>query len=287
MKKAEKFLIIGGDKRQLYLADYLEKNGKKVSLYALPENSGRCIGNLKSEIPDYDSLVLPLPVTKDNKHLYTVIPIKETLDEIISYINKDHIVFAGMAGKGIETKIKTRGACVYDYFKREDVTVMNTVPTVQGILKVIFENTDYTVHSSNCAVFGYGRTAKLAASTLASLGAEVTVCARKGSDIALAGVNGLKGCRICDFYRIAGGFDIIINTVPSMVIDRRILENVNKSCLVADIASAPFGTDFAAADELGIKAMQCSSLPGKVAPKTAGRIIADGIINILEEEGYE
>ena len=287
MKKAEKFLIIGGDKRQIYIADYLEKYGKKVSLYALPEKSERCIGNLKSEIGNFDSVILPLPVTKNNKYFFTVVPIKETIDEVISHINEKHIVFAGMSGKGIETKIKMKGACFYDYFKREDVTVMNTVPTVQGILKVIFDNTDYTVHSSKCAVFGYGRVARLAASTLKSLGADVTVCVRKGSDIALAAVNGIKGCRICDFYKIAYDFDIIINTVPSPVIDRKILENSNKNCFITDVASAPFGTDFAVADELGIKAMQCPSLPGKVAPKTAGKIIADGIINILEEEGYE
>lgn len=285
--KEEKFLLIGGDKRQIYIADYLEKQGKSVSLYALPEYSSRCIKNLKQEIGNYDFIILPLPVTKDNKNLFTVVPIKETLDEIISYINEKQIVFAGMSGKGIETKIRNKGAVIYDYFKREDVTVMNTVPTVQGVLKVIFENIEYTVHSSNCAVFGYGRIAKLAASTLASLGADVTVCVRKISDIALAEVNGLKGCRIIDFYKIADKFDIIINTVPSLVIDRKILEKVNKKCLITDVASAPFGTDFAAADELGIKAMQCSSLPGKVAPETAGKIIAEGIINILKEEGYE
>ena len=56
--------------------------------------------------------------------------------------------------------------------------------------------------------------------------------------------------------------------------------------MIIDIASSPYGTDFAAANNLGIKAMQCPSLPGKVAPKTAGKIIADGILNIIKEENY-
>lgn len=287
MKKSDNFLIIGGDSRQLYMADYLEKTGKKVSVYALPEKNRKCIVNLKEAITQCDAIVFPLPLTKDNKYPFTVVPIKESLDEIISNISDNRLVFAGMAGKGIESKIKNKGAQMFDYFKREDVTVMNTVPTVQGILKAIIDNIDYTIHSSRCAIFGYGRVAKVTAEALSSLGADVTVCVRKGSDIALADVNGLKGCFISEFYKYADSFEIIINTVPSTVIDRRILENVRADCLIIDVASAPFGTDFAAAYELGINAIQCSSLPGKVAPKTAGKIIADGIINILKEEGYE
>ncbi len=287
MKKADKFLLIGGDARQIYMADSLEKAGKKVSVYAVADKSRKCVTDLKTEIENSDAIVFPLPLTKDNKYPYTAVPIKESIDDILSYITAKQLIFAGMAGKSFESKIKNKGLNMFDYFKREDVTVMNTVPTVQGILKVIFDNIDYTVHSSNCAVFGYGRVAKITADTLKSLGANVTVCVRKCSDISLAKVNGIDGCYINEFYKTADKFDLIINTVPSRVIDRNILEKLQSECIIIDVASAPFGTDFASAYELGIKAMQCSSLPGKVAPKTAGKIIADGIINILKEEGYE
>lgn len=286
MKTADKFLIIGGDRRQLYIADYLEKKGKNVSIYALPEKDRKCVKNIKKEMDEANIIIFPLPMTKDNKYIFTVVPIKETMDEIISNIDSEHLVFAGMINKGTEAKIKKNGALVYDYFKREDVTVMNTVPTAQGILKAMIDNIEYTIHSSKCAVFGYGRVARVTADVLSGIGADVTVCVRKLSDISLANVCGLKGCMISDFYKYAHDFDIIINTVPSVVIDRRILENVRSDCLIIDVASAPFGTDFACAYEFGLNAIQCSSLPGKVAPKTAGEIIANGIMNILKEEGY-
>lgn len=287
MKPADNYLIIGGDSRQIYLAEYLEKLGKNVSIYGLPERNKKCIDNLKKAIGSNDVIIFPLPLTKDNRSVFSIIPIKESLEDILNFIGEDKLVFGGMVTKGVEAKIKKIGSKVYDYFKREDVTLMNTVPTVQGILKEIFDNIDYTLHSSRCAVFGYGRVAKVTADALSSLGADVTVCVRKGSDISLAEINRLKGCRIADFYRYAGDFDILINTVPSLVIDRKILECVKKECLIIDVASAPFGTDFSTAFEFGIKALQCPSLPGKVAPKTAGKIIGNGIINILKEEGYE
>ncbi len=286
MKKIKSFLIIGGDSRQLYMADYLESLGYTVSIYGLPEENRKCPKDVKALISENDAVILPLPVSKDGKFVFSLVPMKETVDDIVSCLNENHIVFGGMFNKGIETKISKKGAKFYDYFRREDVTVMNTVPTVQGILKVIIDNIDYTIHSSKCAVFGYGRVGRITADILKSLGADVTVCARKYGDTAVAACKGIEGCFISDFNRIAGEFDIIINTVPAIVINRNIIERLSKNCLIIDVASAPFGTDFAAAAEFGIKALQCSSLPGKVAPKTAGKIISDGILNILREEDY-
>ncbi len=284
MKPINSFLIIGGDSRQIYIAEHLYARGYNVSVYGLPEANIKSITNLKTEIENSDAIILPLPVTKDGKYIHSIMPVKESVDEIISLIKPEQAVFAGMISKGLENKIKNKNARIFDYFKREDVTVMNTVPTVQGILKVIIDNIDYTIFSSKCAIFGYGRVARITADALSSLGADVTVCARKYGDLASANIKGFSGCMINEFYKSADKYNIIINTVPSIVIDKKVLENVRKDCLIIDVASSPFGVDFTSAYELGIKALQCPSLPGKVAPRTAGKIIADGILNIVKEE---
>ena len=283
MKKINSFILIGGDTRQLYMADYFESLGYKVSIYGLPDKGRENIYDLRKTINEYDAVVLPLPVTKDEKKIYSLVPMKETIDDIISLLTNNHTVFAGMINKNTEAKLKKKTSDIYDYFKREDVTVMNTIPTVQGILKAMIENIEYTIHSSECAVFGYGRVARITADVLKSLGANVTVCARKSGDIATAFTNGYNGVYISDFYKQANKYDILINTVPALVIDKKILNNLKKDCLIIDVASSPFGTDFAYAYEAGINAIQCSSLPGKVAPKSAGKIIADGILNIIKE----
>ena len=281
-----KLLIIGGDIRQLYMSYYLESLGYEIYLYGLPETNRKCESKIKEAIKKTDAIIFPLPITKDGKHVFSITPVKETLDEIINLIDADKIVFAGMIDRGTKTKLSNKKIKYYDYFEREDVTVMNTVPTVQGILKVIIDNIDYTIHSSKCAVFGYGRVAKVTAEALKSLGADVTICARKNGDLASARINGMKSCYISDFTDDADKYNFIVNTVPSQIIDRNILSSLKSECMIIDVASSPYGTDFAAANELGIKAMQCPSLPGKVAPKTAGKIIADGILNIIKEENY-
>lgn len=286
MIKNDKFLIIGGDKRQVYIADYLESNGYNVTAFALPDADRLICKSLKKEIEKSRFVVLPLPVTKDGRLVHTVTDVKITVDEVISMLSGNNVVFAGMLSKPMESKIAKKAGGVYDYFKREDVTLKNTVPTVQGILKVIIDNVDYTVNSSKCAVFGYGRVAELTAEVLSSIGAQVTVCARKSSDIVKAQIKGYKGCLIKDFGNIASDFDIVVNTIPSVILNSDLLEKISCKCLIVDVASAPYGVDFAAADRLGLNAILCPSLPGRVAPVTAGKIIADGILNILEEEGY-
>ena len=48
---------------------------------------------------------------------------------------------------------------------------------------------------------------------------------------------------------------------------------------------ASAGVDFEAARLLGKNVIWALSLPGKVAPVTAGRIIYETVMNILEEQG--
>jgi len=283
VKTNNEILIIGGDSRQLYMSDFFEENGFRTSIYGLPEKKKKCSENLKHSIKSADIIVLPLPVTKDNKYLYSLIPMKETLDDIAA-ATSDKIIFGGMINRGTESKLKKNNNRVFDFFKREDITMLNAIPTAQGILKTMIDNIEYTIHSSKCAIFGFGRIARITAQVLKAIGADITICARKSGDIAAAKAYGYSGRYINGFEKEAHKFDILINTVPALIIKREILAKVKPDCLVIDVASAPFGTDFACAYELGVNVIQSSSLPGKVAPKTAGEIIGRGIINTLEEE---
>ena len=53
--------------------------------------------------------------------------------------------------------------------------------------------------------------------------------------------------------------------------------------LLIDLASRPGGVDFAAAADTQIKTIWALSLPGRVAPKSAGLIIKNTILNMVKE----
>lgn len=282
MNRIKKISFIGGDRRQIYMQSFFESLGYETEAFAA---NGNEIIN-QTEIRNSDAVILPLPVTDKNGKISSNSETKYKIADIADMMTENTVVLGGMINEKSKQIFYEKGIKTYDYFAREEVAVNNTVPTVQGILKTIFNNIDYTLFSSRCAVFGFGRIGKAIADALFALGADVTVFARKEADIALIGTKRLSSCRISQKDNIINTFDIIINTVPAMMIDKNTLLKVNKNVLIIDIASSPYGVDFAEAEKEGIKAMLCPSLPGKTAPVSAGKILAQGILNIMKEEGY-
>ena len=69
------------------------------------------------------------------------------------------------------------------------------------------------------------------------------------------------------------------------MLPRALLQRLPGGALIIDLASLPGGTDFAAAEELGLHAEHALALPGRCAPQTAGALIAQTVLTILEERG--
>ena len=65
--------------------------------------------------------------------------------------------------------------------------------------------------------------------------------------------------------------DLIINTVPSHIIDEDILGSIN--CYFLDIASYPYGVDKTKITNYKFKYDLYSSIPSKYAPIKAGKIL--------------
>lgn len=286
MMNIKKLLTVGGDERMLYTSQSLAEKGFDVEIFASSPPAGfenMCPTGEKSidsAAARADAVILPLPVSRDGVHLNSS-PL--TLNGLSDTLERGQTVFAGMMDGALKSSFFKKGIRVFDYFEREELAVNNAVPTAQGVIKIAMENMKITVHGAQCAVTGYGRTAKVLADMLVALGAHVTVAARKCSDLAWARTRGLGAVPVSELMRTAPKLDLLVNTVPSLVLDCKILSALRRDCLVIDIASAPYGTDFACARELGLNVEVPGSLPGKTAPKTAGEIIADAIFNIIKE----
>ncbi len=257
-------VICGGDKRQKYMYEYMREKGLKVSTFALFYNDLNDVSDIKK----FDVVILPVPVTRDGVYLNS--ERKVMLKDILSVLCDGQVVLGG--------------ACphmdVIDYYLDEDFQTQNAIPTAEGALQVAMENTDITINGSHCAVMGYGRIGKILSSMLKNMGAVVTVCARNPKDLSMAKALGFETEHINRLTDM-GKFDIIFNTVPKIVMDGEILSNTKSDVVLIELASKPYGIDLDAAQQLGRKIIVASGLPGKVAPKTAGKILCDVILDIL------
>ena len=70
-----------------------------------------------------------------------------------------------------------------------------------------------------------------------------------------------------------------------LMLGREQLAALRPGALVIDLASKPGGVDLAAAGDLGLTVIWALSLPGKVAPVTAGAAMKTTICNMLRELG--
>jgi dipicolinate synthase subunit A len=166
----------------------------------------------------------------------------------------------------------------------EEIAIRNSIPTAEGAIQIAMEEMPITIHRCNAVVIGFGRVGITMARVLLSLGANTIVCARSLPQLARAQEMRASIMHITSLARACANADVVFNTVPAIVLTEQILENMRPGSLIIDLASSPGGTDFEAAERLGIKAILALGLPGKVAPKTAGKILADSVPQLIRRE---
>jgi dipicolinate synthase subunit A len=232
------------------------------------------------------AVVLPLPCSTDHETVNMPLSAEKILiADLFQAMNKNQIILAGKVTEKVRQLALMYNIYIADYFEREELTVLNAVPTVEGAVQLAMEETPVTLRGSKCLVLGYGRIGKLLSKTLYALGADVTASARKLSDLAWIKIQGFTAAQTSEIAEVIPACDIIFNTIPCIVLDESALARVRPDALIIDLASKPGGVNFDAAARLGIKVIWALSLPGKVAPITAGRIITDTLVNLAEELG--
>ncbi len=289
MNKCEQiktFGIIGGDKRQLFLAQSLLADGFNVILAGfgrLREQGFANLSGTEAAVLYSDAVILPLPSVRADKSVNA--PLSERsifFSDGELEVLREKPVFAAMRDRLIRAYPKLEDGEVFDYAARDDFAILNAVPTAEGAVETAMREYEGTVFGSRSLVVGFGRIGKLLAKLLSALGSEVTVCARKPSDFAYIEALGYR-VKNTSSLSLIHGYDLVFNTVPAMIFDETLLQNTDKSTLVIDLASLPGGVDFESARRLGIDARRALSLPGKCAPKSAGEIIKKTVFSIIEE----
>ncbi len=276
-------LVIGGDDRQYYMTQHLRKAGFTVWVYGTVfEDKKESKNYLRTKEEAFAvmerekvSVVLPVPVTVDKK---TVKGSGIYLEEVCPHMKEKDILYGGNLPEILRCGCEMKQGQCRDFMKSEHVAWLNAVSTAEGSIAEACMLGKSQLTGSNCLVLGYGRCGEVLADKLKRFGANVTVMERKKTLRARAQTYGLSAAGFETEKAEPGTFEYIFNTVPALVIDEAFLLKCGRDVVIVDIASAPGGVDYRAAEKLGITAKLCLGLPGKYAPKTAGEILADVII---------
>lgn len=280
-------LCIGGDARFIYLCRHL---GYRHNVYAFrtqaPPEGAVMLKSLSDMDVKADVLVLPMMNSRTDSNGRIGIPCGDDavyIDEIIPLLKDNAVITGGLLDEGTAALFTSFGYEPEDYFKRRELIIKNCIPTAEGALGIAMQERNETVFGSRVIITGFGNVSKAAAKLFKACGAEVTCAVRRSDAAAEARAFGYGAADISGLKDCISAFDIIINTVPALVINKEAVANIRKGSLIIDLASKPGGVDFAAAKEAGIKCVHALALPGKVAPVTAGRYIAETVENIISE----
>ena len=255
------FCVVGRDARQRAAAQALRMAGYRV------------VGPEAAALADY----VLLPMSQER--------VSDEVARTLQAVHPGTLLLAGRPGAPVQRAVREANLPLVDYFRRPELECLNAVPTAEGCLAMLLQLRQRTIWESDFLVLGYGRVGRAVARRLELLGGHVTVAARNGEQRANARCAGHHAAPLTALAEILPAFDTVINTIPAMVLPRALLQRLPPESLVIDLASRPGGTDFAAAAELGIRAEHALALPGKCAPRTAGTLIAQTVLSLLEERG--
>lgn len=284
------FAIIGGDLRIIKLAKMLAEEGNTVYTYGLEkaeelkdvENIIFC-EKLNKAIQNTEIVVGPIPFSSNGKDINAPFSDKNiSIRELMHFINAK-ILIAGSITPEIYDLANDEYIEIIDIMKREELAVLNTIATAEGAIEIAISNTNKILHGSDVLILGFGRIGKVLARKMAGLSVKVTCAARKDEDLAWIRAYGHKATNINTLGENLSKYDIIINTVPHLILTPERLQYVSKDCLLIDLASNPGGIDKRSAKDRELKLIWDLALPGKVAPVTTAEFIKDTIYNILKE----
>ncbi len=287
MRRALNFWVAGGDLRQVKLAQCLQEDGHKVETFAMEHRPDPALlpgSDTLRGMEHADCVILPLPVTVGNGILNAPLSdLRLPAEELLKGLSSGQIVCAGRVTAEMRVLAEQKGLIIRDYFDREELAVANAVPTAEGAIQIAMEELPTTLYGQRVLVIGFGRLGKILAHRLHGLGAKVTVSARSYGDLAWIEAYGYQAEHTGQLTGWLSPYDLIINTVPARVLDYPQLIDLKEGCLVIDLSSRPGGVNQKAAAQLGVKVIWALSLPGKVAPASAGVILRDTVYHILQE----
>lgn len=285
-----KIAVLGGDDREIILVSELVKMGATVVTAGIPRDKichgAFSVSTVEDACKESEVVILPLPGTNPEGLIRAVYTEEKMFlsEQAISSLASNALVLIGSARPFLKQWAKKYNFTLLEVVEMDELAIFNSIPTAEGAIQIAMEETPITIHGSNTCIIGFGRVAITLARTLKALGAQVTVVARNEGQLARAYEMGCIRATYAELRDIMNKCDIVYNTVPSMVLDRNVLKYANPNIVIIDLATQPGGTDFEAANAFGLKAILAPGLPGKVAPLSAGKMLADVIPRLIIKE---
>lgn len=205
--------------------------------------------------PDVTHVLLPVPSFSGGD---------EYLAHLLTKLPDDVIVSGGNLNSPL-----LEGYCAVDFLQDPYYLADNAAITADCALQIVENRTGTELAGKKALILGWGRIGKCLGQRLRDRNANVTIAARKTPDLAMIHGLGYGTLAISDTAGETARFDIILNTVPELLLPNMAAKT---DAVILELASKPGMT--------GDGIINARGLPGKMAPERSGRLIADTFIRL-------
>lgn len=160
-----------------------------------------------------------------------------------------------------------------DLLKDETYLAMNAAITAECALQAAAQHMEQVFSSCAVLVIGWGRIGKCLSRLLKDMGAKATVAARKEADRAMLQALGFQAVDTAGLGKRLSEYQVVFNTVPQPVLTKE--ETMFCRSLLVELASKP--------GFLSDNAVIARGLPGTLAPRSSGKLIAETILRLSGE----
>lgn len=249
----EKILLypIGSSDSCSFAASYLKQSGIPLTDHPSPE-----VTHLLLDTPSFD----PAGNLRDGSRL----------QEFLRMLPNDITLIGGNLDQNDLADYQK-----LDLLKDPHYLAKNAAITAECALRVAGPYLKTTFCDTPSLILGWGRIGKCLAKGLASFGNSVTVAARKDHDRAMIEALGYQAVAFDQIKETLPQCKILFNTVPELALHSDLVDTW-KNGIAIDLASYP--------GMPGKAVIAARGLPGKYAPESSGRLIAQTILRHFKED---
>jgi dipicolinate synthase subunit A len=212
-------------------------------------------------------LILPAPAFQRGGKLVD----GQDLAAVLSDIPKSITVIGGNLGSGLLNEYKS-----FDLLQDEEYLVQNAAITAECAIRIATIDLPVTLPETPVLILGWGKIGKHLAKLLCRLDCDISIAARKESDLGMITSLGFHAVTSSSLPSSFTNYRILFNTVPAEVLPAHIAEKFPANCRMIDLASSPgIGGDHI---------IEARGLPGKLAPESSGYLIGETILRYLQNE---
>ncbi len=281
--------MLGGDRREQEIARRAAATGADVRAHGFPWPDAGISGvtylsDPAAVLDNAKFALFPIPGMSTSGALFApsaqtpIIPDRALLSRMAP---RAHIIL-GCADKNLKMHADALSIKLHEYEWDRSLMLQRTPAIIEGLLKIVIENTDITIHDANACVVGQGTIGAVLTRYLVALGARAAIVARNPEQRAAAFVAGATPHTFEELPHIASRLDLLFSTVPTRVVGEDVLSQLRRSALIVDLAAPPGGVDFDVAKRLGLRAIWGRGL-GSRAPVTVGASQWGGIRERIEK----